>query len=269
MQQQGAEATTARAEVRAARAKIDAIKVPVNWQKGYVDQLTKHYFQIRELYRQVQDSAKFLGSVYPDPLGSYYDSLQPQPQDATGEMNRQWQASGQALKRFHNALGLLHAQVAAIVPEAQPELVQTREEAVEYRDWDPSELRRELARLQALKRELGKRSEAAIADLNKAYFADRDALWQAYENAFKTPKVMTCENCQTETLHSMDYSDNPPTVWCNSCGRILSFMEWSGSGESLSQIRTRGQAKKAAILEQLATNRRAVDVAISQVKAAM
>jgi hypothetical protein len=46
-------------------------------------------------------------------------------------------------------------------------------------------------------------------------------------------------------------------------------MAWSGAGDSLSQIRTRGQARKAAILEPLAANRRAVDPANCQVKAAM
>ena len=269
MQQQGSQAATALAEVSAARATIEAIRLPVDWQTGYADQLTKHYFQIRELYKQVQDSAKFLSSLYPEPLGSHYDKLQPQSPDAAGKLNRKWQASSQALTRFHQALGQLQAQVTAIVPESRQDLAQDQEDEVEYHDWDPAQLRQELARLQALKKELGKRSQAAIDNLNKAYFADRDALWKAYENAFKNPKLLPCDNCHTETLHSMDYSDSPPSVWCNVCGRILSFMSWSGSGDSLAQIRTRGKAKKAAILDQLETNRRAVDMAISQVKAAM
>jgi ribosomal protein S27E len=185
-------------------------------------------------------------------------------------LKQQWQLSGQALQKFHSALAALHAKVAAIVPEQEQALAQDdSEEEVKYRDWDPTELRQELARLQALKKELAKRSEAMIADLNKAYFADRDALFKAYEAAFKEPKMLPCDNCKTETLHSMDYSESPPHVWCNVCGRILSFMEWSGKGDSLKAIRTRGQAKKAAIQEQLKINQRAVQMAISQVQAAL
>ncbi len=52
--------------------------------------------------------------------------------------------------------------------------------------------------LMALKAELGKRCEANIADLNKAYFADRDKLWKAYEAAFKTPKIMKCKKIPTQ-----------------------------------------------------------------------
>jgi hypothetical protein len=174
------------------------------------------------------------------------------------------------LQKFHAALAALHAQAAAIVPEQEQTIAQKdRKAEVEYRDWNPAELRQELERLQALKRELAKRSEAMIADLNKAYFADRDALFKAFEADFREPKMLPCDNCKTKTLHSMDYSESPPHVWCNVCGRITSFMEWAGKGDSLKAIRTRGQVKKAAIQEQLKTNQRAVEMAIGQVQAAL
>ena len=172
------------------------------------------------------------------------------------------------MSRFHAALSSLRRLVGAQVPLEEEAFEDEMDEDTEYRDWDPSELRQELRRLQALKAELRKRCEAHIADLNKAYFADRDKLWKAYQAAFKNPKKMACENCKAETLHSMDYSDNPPSVWCNACGRILSFMTWAGGGDSLANIRKRGQAKKAAIQSQLETNLRAVDMAIDQVNAA-
>lgn len=261
--QSGPEAAAAHAKVQSALKAVQAVKIPV-WKREYVDALQHHYINLRDLLKQVQDSARLVSTLYPEPITSLYKSIEPQTVTLSPKISQQWQETGAAMSRFHAALSSLWALVRSIVPD-EDEAPGSEEEEAEYRDWDPSELRQELARLQALKSELRKRCEVHIADLNKAYFADRDKLWKAYEAAFKTPRTMKCENCKKRTLHSMDYSDNPPSVWCNACGRILSFMSWKGGGESLADIRKRGQAKKAAIQSQLETNLRAVDMAIDQV----
>ena len=266
--QPGPDAADALARARAALAAVKAIEVPV-WKNEYVDALQNHYLQIREALKQVQASGRLVSTLYPEPITSLYKNIEPQTVALSPQISQQWQKSGAAMARFHAALSSLRALVGSIVPLEDEALEDEQDEETEYRDWDPSELRQELARLRALQAELRKRCDTHIADLNKAYFADRDALWKAYEAAFKTPKILPCENCKTKTMHSMDYSDNPPSVWCNSCGRILSFMRWAGGGQSLADIRSRGQAKKAAIQSQLETNLRAVDMAIDQVNAAM
>lgn len=156
------------------------------------------------------------------------------------------------MKGFHGELSRLHAAVGSAqpLPEEQA-MVQddttagdgaSEEEVAALADTPESELRAELERIEALKAELRKRCQQAIDDLNKVYFQDRYNLWKAYEAAFKTPKNMACDNCKAETLHSMDYSDSPPSVWCNSCGAILSFSRWAGTGKSFGQIREVGLA---------------------------
>ena len=266
--QSGPEAAAALAKVRSARGAVEAVKIPV-WKHEYVEALQHHYINLRDLLKQVQASGRLVSTLYPEPITSLYKNIQPQTVALSPQIAQQWQKSGAAMSRFHAALSSLRRLVGAQVPLEEEAFEDEMDEDTEYRDWDPSELRQELRRLQALKAELRKRCEAHIADLNKAYFADRDKLWKAYEAAFKTPKKMACENCKAETLHSMDYSDNPPSVWCNACGRILSFMTWAGGGDSLASIRKRGQAKKATIQSQLETNLRAVDMALEQVNDAM
>lgn len=265
--QSGPKAAEAFAATQSLLPQFKTIQFPA-WKAEYVEQLATQYILVRDLLKEVQASSRLVNSVYPEPMTSLYKNIQPQAVALSPQITQQWQQSGTAMGRLHGALASLRGLIASIAPEE--DVTDEDEEKTEYRDWDPSELRQELARLRALKAELSRRCDASIADLNKAYFGDRDALWKAYEAAFKTPQMLACDNCKTETMHSMDYSENPPSVWCNSCGRILSFMAWAGEGgDSLEKIRARGQAKKAAIQSQLASNQRAVDMAIAQVNEAM
>ncbi len=239
---------------------------------------------LRTIHEAVETTQGLIGSLYPEPVQSLYKSIAPQALPTCQAIPGQWTEAGQAMAAFHAELSRLHAAIGSTEPLPEESVPAEQDVATEQEQWDEGkveeeyasardrsseELRAELQRLQSLQSELRKRSETAIANLNKAYFRDRDALWKAYEAAFKQPRMMACENCGTETLHSMDYSDDPPSVWCNSCGRILSFMTWAGGGNSLGQIRTVGQAKKAEIQGQLSTNLRAVDMAIRQVRDAM
>jgi hypothetical protein len=264
--QSGPAAAEALTAIQKAQAALQAVKVPL-WKTDFALQLGGHYIHLRDMLEQVQASARLVNRLYPEPLGSLYRNIQPQTVALSPQIGQQWSRCGTAMGRFHSALAVLRGLVAAIVPEEDTPESETE---TDYAEWDPTELRNELARLRALKAELSRRCDASIADLNKAYFGDRDALWKAYEAAFKTPKMLACDNCKTETMHSMDYSENPPSVWCNSCGRMLSFMAWAGEGgDSLEKIRTRGQAKKAEIQSQLASNLHAVDMAIDQVNEAL
>ena len=265
------------ATVRQALSTLKSISLPA-WKNNYQDDLKNYYMNIKVLYEAVQDTQELINEIYPEPVKSLYKQIDPQTVGVCREIPAQWSQVGQAMTEFYSELSRLHSAVGSAkpIPEekkvAEDETANDEGDSEEYTDlgdMSDSELRAELNRLEALKAELSRRCQARIDDLNKVYFQDRDSLWKAYEAAFKNPRMMFCDNCKTETLHSMDYSDNPPSVWCNSCGAIYSFSKWAGAGKSFGQIREVGLGKKAEIQSQLETNLRAVDAAIQQVRAAI
>ena len=254
---------------------IKSITLPT-WELGFQERITRHYANINLLVKTIDTTQTLIDSVYPEPIQSLHKAITPENLSTVKAIPVQWTQTSQAMKEFYQALGSLRVAVGST--DTLPE-----EEIAGDDEWDqddiddlyagaedqPAEiLNAELERLQALRHELQKRADADIANLNKVFFKDRDALRKAYENAFKEPQMLACENCNAETLHSMDYSDSPPSVWCNSCGCILSFSSWSGAGQSLNKIRITGRAKKQQILDQLAANQRAIDQAIHQIRTA-
>jgi len=258
--------------IQASRAAMNSVVLPA-WSADYTENLKRHYIDLRDLYDAAGSTLALIDGIYPEPLGSLYTEVDPQALAACEPVERQWSLACGAVSEFHRRLALLAAVAGAEmavarharpVDQAQP---QYPDEALDsFKDQPRDELMAEIARLEALKAELRRRADQAVADLNAAFFADRDALWKAYEAAFKTPRMMACDNCRADTLHSMDYSDSPPSVWCNNCGAIYSFGRWAGAGSSLDEIRQRGTAKKQAILDQLDANLLAIDKAIAHAR---
>jgi len=261
--------------IQASRAAMNAVVLPA-WSADYTENLKRHYIDLRDLYDAAGSTLALIDGIYPEPLGSLCTEVDPQALAACEPVERQWSLACGAVSEFHRGLALLAAVAGAetvVARHAEPADEAPREypdEALDsFKNQPRDELMAEIARLEALKAELRRRADLAVADLNAAFFADRDALWKAYEAAFKTPRMMACDNCRADTLHSMDYSDSPPSVWCNNCGAIYSFGRWAGAGSSLDEIRQRGTAKKQAILGQLDANLRGIEKAIAHARDAV